>query len=161
MLIAVVEEVERLRERRLQAWITTRDVQRVAVVVDVEHLRDGGLRRRTAIVDAKVRHLRETIAEIQRRRHVEHRACRIDKSSLIVLNEVRPLRLHHHTRREVIFVADHSERQFDVVRVVFVFRITAQRRAPIVFVRLFQTIEILVPSPIMGLQTVENALAHV
>ena len=53
----VVEQSEVLSERWLQARVTLRDVQRVAVIRDVKQLRDAWLRCGTTVVHAQVAHL--------------------------------------------------------------------------------------------------------
>ena len=53
----VVEQSEVLGERWLQARVTLRDVQRVAVIRDVKQLRDAWLRCGTTVVHAQVAHL--------------------------------------------------------------------------------------------------------
>ena len=53
----VVEQSEVLGERWLQARVTLRDVQRVAVICDIKQLRDAWLRSGTTVVHTQVAHL--------------------------------------------------------------------------------------------------------
>ena len=161
LLIAVVEEVQALRERRFQAGITARDVERVAIVVDVEQLRHRGLRRRSAVVDAQVGHLREAVAEVECRGDVEHGAGSINVDALIVLYELRALRLEHHAHVEVVLLVNFAEHQLDVVRVVLVFRIAAQRRVTIGLVGLRKAIQVVVPLTIVRSKSREEVLAEI
>ncbi len=68
--IVVVEEVEALRERRLQARITRLNTQRIAVVIDFEQVADGRLTGIAAIGEAQLTGLRLLPTEIDRRREV-------------------------------------------------------------------------------------------
>ena len=65
LYIVVVEESEVVGERWLQSRISLLDVERIAVVGDVEQVGHGGLRGGSAIVDAQVAHLAETITEVE------------------------------------------------------------------------------------------------
>ena len=53
----VVEQSEVLGERWLQARVTLRDIQRVAVICDIKQLRDAWLRSSTTIVYTQIAHL--------------------------------------------------------------------------------------------------------
>ena len=86
--VAVVEQAEVLVERRFQARVTRGDVERVGVVVDVEQLRDAGLRGRGTIVDAQVAHLVELVSEVEGRGEVGDVASGVHAHSLVVLHVV-------------------------------------------------------------------------
>ena len=98
-LLALLLEVEtEVRgERRLQTGVTHGDRQGVGVVVDVEQLRDAGLRHRTTILYLQVGVLVEAIAQVEGGRDVNHRAHGIDGLAQILLDVVRALRLQVHT----------------------------------------------------------------
>ena len=161
LLIAVVEEVQALRERWFQAGITARDVERVAIVVDIEQLRHRGLRRRSAVVDAQVGHLREAVAEVECRGDVEHGAGGVDIDALIVLYELRALRLEHHAHVEVVLLVNLTEHQLDVVRVVLILRVAAQCRVAIGLVGLRKAIQVVVPLTIVRSKSREEVLAEI
>ena len=114
----VVEQSEGLGERWLQARVTLRDVQRVAVICDVKQLRDAWLRGGTTVVHAQVAHLGEAIAEIERWTHIHHIANGIYMHALIILNILRLLWLNHHTEVQVILLTDESHHHLYIMIVV-------------------------------------------
>lgn len=122
----VVEQSEVLRKRRLQARVTLRDVQRVAVIHYIQQLRDAWLRGCTAIVDAQVAHLREAVTEIERRTEISDCADGIRMIAHIIVDEVGALWLNHHTEVEIILITDESHHHLDIVSIVLIFRILAQ-----------------------------------
>ena len=76
------------RERRFQSRVTHVDAQRVGIVVDVEQLCDAGLACRPTECHLQIGLLIETIAHVERRRDVGHRANGIDRYTKILLHEV-------------------------------------------------------------------------
>jgi len=114
----VVEQSEVLGERRLQARVTHRDVQRVAVICDVKQLRDAWLRGSTTIVHTQIAHLREAITEIEGWTHIHHIANGIYMHALIILDILRLLWLNHHTKVQVVLLTDESHHHLDIMVVV-------------------------------------------
>ena len=114
----VVEQSEVLSKRRLQARVTLRNVQRVAVVGDIKQLRDAWLRSGTTIVDSQVAHLGEAIAEIEGWTHIHHITNGIYMHSLIILDILRLLWLNHHTEVQVVLLTDESHHHLDIMIVV-------------------------------------------
>ena len=151
----VVEQAEILGERWLQAGVTRRDVQRVAVVGNVEQLRDAGLRRRATVVDAQVAHLGEAIAEVEGRAHVDHIAHGVHILTLVVLHKLGVLGLNHHTEVQVVFLTDESHHHLDIVIIVLVFRETAQLVVLVRIQGVGKSVQVSVPTAISGADTVE------
>ena len=86
--VVIVEQAEILSERGLQTRVTFLDVQRVAVVGDVEqvgHLRLGGV---GVILYAQLAHLGALPAEVEGWREVGHSTGGVGMHALIVLQEV-------------------------------------------------------------------------
>ena len=124
--VVIIEEVQVLRERRLQSGVTTSDAQGVAVVDDVEqvaHRRLGGI---AAIGQAQLSRLRLLPTEVKSRREVGHRTCRVGMHTLEVLREVRLLRNNLETDIQVIRRTHHAQHNLGRVGVVPIFRHTAQ-----------------------------------
>ena len=157
----VVVYAQIVGERWLQSRVTHRDVERVAVVSDVEQVAHSRLRCVSAVSHAQVAHLAETVAEVERRRYVGHRARRVLEHAQIVLHEVRVLRLQEHTHVEVVFLAYHSEGKLYVVRPVLVFRIAAEPCVKIRLIRIVEPREVFVPPSVLWRQSGEEVLAQI
>ena len=120
---------------RLQPGITLCDVERVGVVGDVEQLGDVGLTGVTTIVEPDVALLMEFVVEIDGRCQVHHISDGIDIHTAVVLDEVRPLGLCQHTHVVVVFLLPVAQCEADVVGVVLVFGIAAERTVQEIFQR--------------------------
>ena len=95
-------------ERGFQSRVTHRDVERVGVVVDIEHLGDTGLRGVSAQLHLEVGLLVEAVAHIQRRRIVGHRADGVNGDAEVLLDVVRALWLDGYAEVHVQFFAHHA-----------------------------------------------------
>ena len=95
--VIVVEQLEVLTERRLQARVTSCNVQGVAVIYDIQQIAHRGLRGVGTIGEAQLTSLRLLPTEVHGRCKVGHRAGGIGMDTLVVLNKVRLLRHHLHT----------------------------------------------------------------
>ena len=157
--IVVVEKPEVVGERRFQSRITHGDIQRVAIVGDIEQLRHARLRGCAPVIDAKIAHLAEAIAEIERRRDISDPTHRVDMNSLIILHVLRLLWLHHHAHIEIILLTDDTQHQLEVVDIIAIFGITTQPLVEIASQRIGQSGEISVPCTIAKGKTAEEVLA--
>ena len=128
-------------ERRLQAWITYRDVQRISVVVDVEQLSDVGLLRLSAEVHLQVGLLVEAYTQVERRRYVGDGTHRVDGASQILLDVVRLLGVEGYADVQVHLVADVAQLQVGIVAVLRAFGIAAEAGAEIRLVGVLQESE--------------------
>ena len=120
LYVVVVEEHEVVGERRLKAWVTHGDAQRVAVVNDVEQVGHAWLRCASTIVEAQLAQLRYFPTEISRRGDVRHGAHRVGVHSLIVLNELRLLWHELHAEVEIVCLANDAEHELNVVDIVLI-----------------------------------------
>ena len=99
--------------------------------------------------------------EIQCRREVGHVAHGVDLHALIVLHELRHLRLHHHAHVEVELRFHHAEHHFQVVGVGLVLRIAAQRLFVVAVERIGEGVEIVVPRAVFRREGIEIVLAKI
>ena len=120
LYVVVVEHAQGVGERRLQAGVTHGDVERVAVIDDVEKVGHAGLRRRSTIVYAQGAELREAVTEVERRRNVDDVAHGVDANALVILDEARALRLHHDADVEVILLTYDAQHELELVNVVLI-----------------------------------------
>ena len=95
--VIVVEQLEVLTERRLQTWVTTCNVQGVAIIFDIQQVAHRGLRGVGTIGEAQLTSLRLLPTEVHGWCKVGNRAGGIGMDTLVVLNKVRLLRHHLHT----------------------------------------------------------------
>ena len=95
--VIVVEQLEVLTERRLQARVTSCNVQGVAVIYDIQQIAHRGLRGVGTIGEAQLTSLRLLPTEVHGRCKVGNSAGGIGMDTLVVLNKVRLLRHHLHT----------------------------------------------------------------
>ena len=124
--IVVVEDTQVLGERGFQSWVTLADVQRVAIVGDIEQVAHRGLAGVGIILHAQLADLGALPAEVECRRDVGDGARGVGMQSLVVLQEVRTLRNEAHADVEVEGLAHDAEHQFEVVGIVLVLRESAQ-----------------------------------
>ena len=108
-------ETEVRVERWLQTSVTSRDVQRVRIVIDLEQLGDLWLLRLSAELNLEVGLLVETVTHIQCGRDIGDGSDGIHWHSQILLDEVRLLRLDVDTDIHIQFFAHHAELYVDVL----------------------------------------------
>ena len=83
--IVIVVQTEVLGERRLQSRVTSADVQRVAVIVDVKQVADRRLAAVTTVVEAQLPSIAMLPTEVERRGEVSHRTGRISSKNRTIL----------------------------------------------------------------------------
>ena len=86
--VVVVLGTQTVGEGRLQSRVTLGDVERVAVVGNVEKVGHRGLRCISAVVYAQTANVRESVAEVERWRYINHIAHRVGIQALVVLHKL-------------------------------------------------------------------------
>ena len=147
-------------ERGFQSRVTLLDVQGVAVVGYVEQVGHARLLRGSAVVDSQVAHLREPVSEVECGREVGHVSHRVHVHALEVLQIVRALRLHHHAGVELELGVYPSVGELNVVQVVGILRVSAQRVGLIAFQRSGGAAQVVVPAAVGRHDAVEEIPPH-
>ena len=119
------------------------------------------MRGRAPVVDAQLAHLREAVAEIQCGCDVGDSAHGIGLVALVVLAEVRLLRLQVHAGVEVEFLSYHAEHHLNVVSVVLIFRESAQIVVAIVLIGIAKPGEVGIPRAVERCGALGKVVAHV
>ena len=94
--VVVVVQVDVLRERRLQTWVTTSDAQGIAVVIHIQQVAHRRLLGIGTVGQTQLTGLRLLPTEVHRRREVGHgtgsictqTCCLAIQQLRVVLNEV-------------------------------------------------------------------------
>ena len=149
LYIVIIEQAQRLCERRLQSRITPADVQRVAVVLDVYQIGHRRLRGIGTVGEAQLADIAELIAEVGSRRDIGNGACGILEHALVVLGEARALRDEFHTDIQLIGFLHDAQHDLAGMDVVAVCRVAAQIAVAIVVQRcIAHQCQLIVPSAI-------------
>ena len=122
----IVVHLKVVGKRRLQARVTLGDSQRVAVIGNIKQVGHLRLLGCSTVGQLQLCCVVRTITEVDRRSYVEHGTCSIRINMLVVLDELRALRLEHQTSIELVVVADLAVHHIELMDVVLIFRETAQ-----------------------------------
>ena len=107
--IVVIEQAEILGERRFQSGITLTNVQRVAVIGNIQQVAHRWLAAIGTIVEAQLADIGYLPTEIGCRSNVRHGANGIGVNTLIVLCKVRALWHHLETNIQVVGLANDAQ----------------------------------------------------